>query len=105
MVQLKPVASSQIKAIGFDPLNDEIYVEFRRKTPGRSVYRYQGADAALCARLLFADSVGTAFGSTLKKDPERWPFVRLTDEEAALASEAEEPTWLPLVEAARESAS
>lgn len=100
MPQLKPVVSSQIKAIGFDPVADVAYIEFATKR-SRSVYEYRNVTASHVARILFAESIGKAFAQILKPNPKSHPFQKLADSEVEAIETTETPTWLPVVEGAR----
>lgn len=80
-----PVTSSQIAAIGYDPVNKQADIEFTRHKPDApaSVYRYYNVEQSDMNALLGAESIGSHFIKTIKKDPDRFPFKKLTAEEAA----------------------
>lgn len=87
-ITLRRVESSQIKAMGYVPAEAAFYIEFPvsertlAKEPGkRSIYVYSDVDFPTAKHLLSAKSKGIAFGETLKSDPDRWPFRRLTMDE------------------------
>ncbi len=81
------VTSSQIASIGYDPAQQMLDIEFKPFKPKEgvpnSVYRYQNVTPADHAALVGAESIGRAFGQGIKKDPQRWPFRKLSTEEAA----------------------
>lgn len=80
-----PVESSQIAAIGYNPATKELELEFKSyaKTPRPpSVYRYANVTPDDHAALLNAESIGKHFGATIKSQPEKFPFRKMSDEEA-----------------------
>lgn len=103
---LMPVASRQIKAVGYDAATRRMVVEFIVKN-GRSVYSYEGVPPHVAAHIAFAESVGKAFGATLKADPTAYPFQKTTTpEDYPVAIKDERLDWaedlrayLPEVEA------
>lgn len=77
-MEMKPVTSSQISAIGYDPKSKKLHIRFadrtNRKTgqvfPG-STYEYDDVEPAVHAALMAADadpalSVGSHFGAHVK---------------------------------------
>jgi len=79
------VTSKQIAAIGYNPATKELDLEFvnHSKTPRPpSVYRYANVTPDDHTALMGAESIGKHFGATIKSQPEKFPFRRLTDEEA-----------------------
>ena len=83
-VVMQPVESSQIKAIGHDPANNRLYIEFPKKT-GRSVYSYENISptdhAALMGVGVEGHSIGRHFGQHIKPAVEKHPFKKLQLEE------------------------
>jgi hypothetical protein len=80
----KPVKSSQLAAIGYDPISQTLEVEF---TPTRkqeaadhpgSIYQYSNVAPGDAARLEEAESVGSHFIKIIKADPERFPFKKIS---------------------------
>lgn len=61
-VEMKPVKSSNIRAIGFDPETKTLHVAFLNGTQ----YTYEGVDAEKHAALMSADSVGSHFNAHIK---------------------------------------
>lgn len=101
-IQLKPVNSSRILAVGFDPTRNRLYLEFKVKT-GRSVYEYSHVNPEVAASILFAPSIGKAFGAILNTTDgkRKYPFLRLAPAELADLVTTAAPAWLPVVEDAR----
>lgn len=61
-VEMKPVKSSNISAIGFDAENKALHVSFRNGTS----YIYHDVDAEKHAALMKADSVGSHFHAHIR---------------------------------------
>lgn len=57
MTIMKPVKSSSIEAIGHDPVNKSLIVQFKNG----GMYRYDGVSVDHHAKLMDSDSVGTHF--------------------------------------------
>jgi len=80
----QPVKSSQLAAIGYDPISQTLEVEFtptKKQTaadqPG-SIYQYTGVAPGDAARLTEAESIGSHFIKHIKADPERFPFKKIS---------------------------
>lgn len=61
-VEMKPVKSSNISAVGFDPETKELHVAFSNGTR----YVYHDVDADKHQKLMSADSVGGHFHAHIK---------------------------------------
>lgn len=87
IVTLTPVKSSTILAIGHDAESSTLTVEFKRKSPGRSIYQYANVDSAVFESFENAvaskGSVGIVFGSVIKAHSDKFPFVRIADDDTA----------------------
>lgn len=70
---MTPVVSSQIAAMGHDPVGMSMKVRFNNG----STYSYQGVSKELFAQLLDSESVGSAFSKLIKKNPTAHPYVRV----------------------------
>jgi hypothetical protein len=121
-MERKPVDSSQIASVGYDPLTLTLEIEFR--TGG--VYRYADVPEVVALALQGAESVGTYFGKHVrdvypttrldratgkfvalaeaKASPRSVSFLRRLAAERGIATEdAQERThagWLPIAQAA-----
>lgn len=62
---MKPVVSSNIYAIGYDPVNKEMFVLFAKDAP--YVYRYPQIDAERFNFIRKAESIGKAFASNITR--------------------------------------
>lgn len=67
---MTPVQSSNIAAIGHDPINLTLTVEF--KSGAR--YLYQNVPTDLFDQMVKADSIGSAFHNLIKSRPDKHPF-------------------------------
>lgn len=61
-IPLQPVQSSNIKAVGYDPANQSLAVQFVSGV----AYRYDGVDQATADALLAADSIGSHFARSIR---------------------------------------
>lgn len=62
MIELKPVRSSNISAVGHDPVSSTLAVKF---TSGK-VYHYHDVPADVHAGLLEAESIGSHFAKNIR---------------------------------------
>lgn len=87
MLKIKrtPVQSSQIAAIGYDSSTQQMDIEFVNRSPDKpaSVYRYQNVTPDDLLEFKTADSLGSYFKREIKPFPDRYPYRKLTPEEAA----------------------
>lgn len=83
----KPVKSSQIKSVGYDPARKVLAVEFTHRDDQEqgSVYEYDNVDPDVAENMQREKdedgkdwSIGSYFGKTLKKDPKRWPYRKIS---------------------------
>lgn len=83
-IEMKPVTSSQIAAIGHDSASGTLAILFppKKSTGISDTYHYQGVSAELFAEFLAAESQGSFFIQRIKKFPEQYPYRKV---EAALA--------------------
>lgn len=67
-MEMKPVKSSQIHAVGYDPATKQMRIQFlsgKDRAPG-PVYEYDGITSAQHADLVAAESVGKHFGTYIR---------------------------------------
>jgi hypothetical protein len=74
-IELTPVVSSQIAAIGHDAASNTLAVKFS----SGSTYHYSGVSAEDFAAFKDADSIGSHFGKTIRG---KFDSVRLPEEKA-----------------------
>jgi hypothetical protein len=61
-VVLMPVTSSQIAAVGYDPIARQLVVRFHGSGPRpEAIYSYAGVPAQIAAELIGAESPGSYF--------------------------------------------
>ncbi len=70
---LTPVESSNIEAMGHDPVTQVMTVKFKNGT----VYDYQKVNKEIYMNILNASSVGGAFNASVKKFPLLFPFTKV----------------------------
>lgn len=70
-VEMIPVSSSHLQAIGYDEVNQLLYVRFN----DNSLYYYQGVPIAEFDGLQNASSKGSYFNVNIKKGP--YPYMQL----------------------------
>lgn len=75
-MDLNKVQSSQFKRVGYDPATKKMRIDF-----GKSTYEYSNVEPQDFEDFMKADSLGSHFGKVFKKNVEKFPFTRLSDEE------------------------
>ncbi|NPT59716.1 KTSC domain-containing protein [Paraburkholderia elongata] len=77
-ITLDSVESSQIGAIGHDPLTSTLAVQFKaKKDAPASIYHYANVDAAEFEVLKTAQSPGSHFAKNIKAFPQKYPCKRI----------------------------
>ena len=80
----QPVKSSQLAAIGYDPIGQILEVEFhptkKQTAAGESgsIYRYESVPPDIHAQLMAAESVGSFFIAVIKSDPKRFLYQKVS---------------------------
>jgi hypothetical protein len=79
-IQLTPVESSQIAAIGYDAASETLAIRFKGKgdAPG-SLYHYAYVSPADWAEFRDAPSIGSYFYKHIKPRPDRHPYTRIPE--------------------------
>jgi hypothetical protein len=80
-MQLQPVNSSQINAIGYAAATKTLQIEFK----GGSLYEYANVPPDLFEEFAKAPSIGSFFYKNIKNDPVKYPYVKLEDNKAVEA--------------------
>lgn len=84
-IERKPVDSSQILSVGYDPTAKLMAIQFKTFSGAEgAVYGYENVEQEV-ADGFFREkddegkkwSVGRHFGATLKKDPTKYPYAKL----------------------------
>lgn len=76
-IEMTPVDSSQIAALGHDPDTKTLAVQFN----GGGLYHYDNVDAELFDRFRNADSIGSFFHKNIKSDPKAYPYRRVIEQQ------------------------
>lgn len=84
-MQLLPVKSSQVSAIGYDPGTLKLRVKFKpfNASLPPPTYEYSNVSQTDYAGIIGAESIGKAINKTLKANPAKYPFVKITEPESA----------------------
>lgn len=72
--EMQPVSSSQLKAIGYQPDDNRLFIEFHH---GGSTYAYEHVTQGDYEALRDAQSIGKHFAAHLKAHPSKFPFKKL----------------------------
>lgn len=72
-MNLVPVESSNILAIGYNPATQELQVKFKAGT----TYSYAGVEPAVHEQIMNAESVGSTFSKLIKGNPGKYPYTRV----------------------------
>lgn len=78
VITMAPVSSSQIAAIGHDPVTNTMAIQFKSKTGTGSVYHYSNVDAKAFNAFKTAESIGSHFGKHIKPHADKHPFVKVS---------------------------
>jgi hypothetical protein len=76
-IALEPVESSQIHAVGFDPVTNRLAIQFKSKAGPGSIYHYRNFTADDFAAFRAAESLGAHFGKFIKPEAEKYPFEKV----------------------------
>jgi len=91
-IPMTPVASNQVKAIGYDPETKTLAVTFTRGAG--AIYHYPDVTPEQHAAFVGAESIGKHFGAHIQKLPfEKYPSPVLTEntKDAAAMEAAPQP--------------
>lgn len=77
-IEMKPVDSAQIMAIGHDPESSTLRIQFKKwdGSPG-STYEYANAPTDKHAAFMAADSKGKFFGEHIKPKADVHPYKKV----------------------------
>lgn len=80
-MEMKPVESSTIHSIGYDPDGKVLSVQFQFKDGSpSSLYHYANVDLVTYQALSQAPSVGSFLQTVIKREPARWPATLIVQE-------------------------
>lgn len=78
IIDLNPVESSQIHAIGHSAETNTLAIQFKKKDGPGSVYHYANFTADDFAAFKGAESIGSHFGKHIKPAAEKHPFTKVS---------------------------
>lgn len=76
LIELKPVISSNIGGIGYDPENKLLKVAFKTKT-GSNMYLYEGVEQETYDSLYQAESIGKKLNESVVRQKEKYRYIKL----------------------------
>lgn len=76
LIELKPVISSNIGSMGYDPENKLLKVAFKTKT-GSSVYLYEGVEQEIYDSLHQAESIGKKLNESIVRQKDKYNYIKL----------------------------
>lgn len=77
-IDLTPVESSQIEAIGYSPNRQVLVIKFKNKTGTGPTYEYDNVPLALFDEFLHADSKGRFFRDRIKSNSGDHPYRKIS---------------------------
>lgn len=77
VINLTPVESSQIHAIGHDPESNTLAIQFKSKGGPGAVYHYANFPTEKFAAFSGSGSIGSYFGQNIKNATTEHPFTRI----------------------------
>ncbi len=77
-MNLTPVESSQIHAVGYDAATQKLQLQFYKKgrEPG-SIYEYDNVQPKHYEALMGAPSIGSWFSNNIKNNPAMFPYRKI----------------------------
>lgn len=77
VISMTSVKSSQIHAIGHDPVTNTLAIQFKSKSGAGSVYHYQNFTPELFNEFKSAKSLGQHFKTSIKDAVKKHPFSKV----------------------------
>lgn len=79
-IALTPIKSSQLAAIGHDPLTNTLAIQFKSKSKSStgSIYHYQNFTTEHFNEFKNAESFGSHFKQKIKSEVEKHPYVKVS---------------------------
>jgi hypothetical protein len=86
-IEMKPVQSSRLAALGYDPENFQLFVRFppTKTAPAGKVYRYENVSEETFDDLCGAASIGQFFNEVIVKNADKYPYLCVDDGSASAA--------------------
>lgn len=82
MIPLTPVQSSQLHAVGFDPVTGTLAIQFKNSAGPSSVYHYSNFSQEAFDNFKSAESLGRYFGTNIKGNPD-YPHTKIEQDKDA----------------------
>ena len=76
-ITMTHVESSQLAAIGHDPINSTLAIQFKRGEGVGNTYYYQNVDAEQFQQFKDAESAGSHFYKSIKPFAEKFPYKKI----------------------------
>lgn len=76
-IEMTPVESSQIHAIGYDHDTQRLAIQFKNKTGPSSLYHYENVPPEVHEEFIAAESKGRFFQKRIKPEGEKYPFTKI----------------------------
>lgn len=72
-MNLNPVESSNIAAIGYNAATMELQVKFKTG----AIYSYANVEQSIYDQIMNAESVGSTFNKLVKSNPGKYPYAKV----------------------------
>ena len=87
-IPMSPCGSSQLKEFGYDAATQTLAIRFHSKNGPGSLYTYTGVPPEVYDGMRAADadpelSVGRYFGEHIKPHAEKYPYIKIVEDEVA----------------------
>jgi hypothetical protein len=76
-IQMTPVESSRIHAVGYDPNDQILRIQFKRRGEPGPIYDYDSVPPAVFKAMLGAESIGSFFEAQIRANQDLYPFVKV----------------------------
>lgn len=76
-VELKPVVSSNISAVGYNETNRLMKIAFKGKEGTFNTYLYEGVEPEIYANMLKADSIGKYLSENVIRHKDKYKYIKL----------------------------
>ena len=76
LIELKPVISSNVGGIGYDPENKLLKVAFKTKT-GSNIYLYEGVEQDVYDSLYQSESIGKKLNESIVRQRDKYKYIKL----------------------------
>ena len=77
-IEMQAVVSSQIEAIGHNDVTNTLAIQFPTKAATPNIYHYKNVTRQIFDAFKSATSIGSFFIQNIKKNPELYPYIKLS---------------------------